>query len=217
MHSEPRAYNLPVTSSPYLVNIATIVGKAGTMRTLELDFDAPERIGEGLGYIEKGTPIELDVRLEVLHDGILATASLESRMSGECSRCLTPLDEPLRVDFAELFAYARDEALEYEVHDDTVDLEPPVRDAVVLALPFQPVCRPDCLGLDPETGEKLVEPLEEQAPAVDPRWAALAGFGASTGAAEEPATGSEEVAGPRETESREDARNHDYKGEPGQR
>lgn len=132
-------------------------------------------------------------------------------MSGECSRCLTPLDEPLQVDFAELFAYARDEALEYEVHDDTVDLEPPVRDAVVLALPFQPVCRPDCLGLDPETGEKLVEPLEEQAPAVDPRWAALAEFGASTEAAEEPATGSEEAADPREG-----ARNHDYKGEPGQ-
>ena len=48
MHSEPKAYNLPVTSSPYLVNIATIVGKAGTMRTLELDFDAPERIGDVL-------------------------------------------------------------------------------------------------------------------------------------------------------------------------
>ena len=52
---------------------------------------------------------------------------------------------------------------------------------------------------------------ELKAPAVDPRWAALAEFGASTEAAEEPATGSEEAADPREG-----ARNHDYKGEPGQ-
>lgn len=57
MHSEPKAYNLPVTSSPYLVNIATIVGKAGTMRTLELDFDAPERIGEGSATSRRARPL----------------------------------------------------------------------------------------------------------------------------------------------------------------
>jgi uncharacterized protein len=58
-----------------------------------------------------------------------------------------------------------------------VDLEPVVRDAVVLALPFQPVCRPDCPGLDPETGEKLVHQPEQPAREVlDPRWAALEGF-----------------------------------------
>jgi uncharacterized protein len=61
-----------------------------------------------------------------------------------------------------------------------VDLEPLIRDAVVLSLPFQPVCRPDCPGLDPVTGVRLADHPElvthEQR---DPRWAALAGFQAS--------------------------------------
>lgn len=169
-----------MSPSPFSINVHTLIGKPGTMRELELEVDAREQIGEGLLNVPKGGTLDIDVRLESLHDGILATASVVAPVTGECSRCLTPIDEDLRVEFAELFAYARDEALEYEVRDERVDLEPPIRDAVVLALPFQPVCEPDCLGLDPETGEKLTAPLPERASEGDPRWAALLDFDAST-------------------------------------
>lgn len=162
-----------MSTSPFLVNVATIIRKPGSMRELELDARLPDRIGEGIAKLEQGSALEVDVRLEVLHDGILATGTARGAMTAECVRCLDPIDEDLEVEFTELFAYARDEAFEYEVHDDTVDLEPPIRDAVVLALPFQPVCTPDCLGLDPATGEKLTEPLPEPDEDVDPRWAAL--------------------------------------------
>ena len=61
-----------------------------------------------------------------------------------------------------------------------MDLEPLIRDAVVLSLPFQPVCRPDCPGLDPETGERLADvPDRKPNETVDPRWSALAAFQAS--------------------------------------
>jgi uncharacterized protein len=84
---------------------------------------------------------------------------------------------PVQVEFQELFAYSQDEAFDFEVQDDHVDLEPLIRDAVVLSLPFQPVCQPDCPGLDPETGERLASlPEIEATETVDPRWAALAGF-----------------------------------------
>ncbi|HEY0246884.1 MAG TPA: DUF177 domain-containing protein, partial [Gryllotalpicola sp.] len=64
--------------------------------------------------------------------------------------------------------------------DDHVDLEPLVRDSVVLSLPFQPVCRPDCPGLDPETGERLADhPDRKPREITDARWAALADFRAS--------------------------------------
>lgn len=168
-----------MSSSPFLVNVRTLIGKPGMMRELELEIPVTDRIGEGMLAVQPGAELDVDLRLESLHDGILATAKLVAPVSGECGRCLTPIQEDLRVEFAELFAYARDEALEYEVRDDCVDLEPPIRDAVVLALPFQPVCQPDCLGLDPETGEKLTEPLPERAEEVDPRWAALLDFDAS--------------------------------------
>jgi uncharacterized protein len=85
-----------------------------------------------------------------------------------------------------------DEAFDYTVHDDHVDLEPLVRDAVVLALPFQPVCQGDCLGLCPQCGVRLLDnPGHEHEAAVDPRWAALSGLDTlntdalNTGATEE--------------------------------
>jgi uncharacterized protein len=77
------------------------------------------------------------------------------------------------VEFQELFAYSPTEELEFSVHDNHVDCEPLVRDAVVLELPFQPLCSEDCLGLDPETGEKLSEPRSATSSDIDPRWAAL--------------------------------------------
>ncbi len=116
-------------------------------------------------------------KLEGLHEGILVSAEIDTEATGECVRCLDPVSIPVQVEFQELFAYSADEAFDFAVRDDHVDLEPVVRDAVVLALPFQPVCRPDCPGLDPETGEKLADnPDRSPREVLDPRWAALEGF-----------------------------------------
>ena len=124
--------------------------------------------------------MQLDVKLEGLHEGILVSAEIETEATGECVRCLDPVSIPVQVEFQELFAYSLDEAFDFAVRDDHVDLEPVVRDAVVLALPFQPVCRPDCPGLDPETGLRLADHPELVTPTEhDPRWAALAGLQAS--------------------------------------
>lgn len=171
----------PFTETPYTVLVRDLARRPGDMRESSLDIVAPERIGEAVASVAEGEPIHIDLRLESLHDGILASGDVQTRMTGECVRCLDPVAEPLRVEFQELFAYSVDEAFDYSVRDDHVDLEPVVRDAVVLSLPFQPVCRPDCAGLDPETGEKL-QPGTEPTPreVVDPRWAALEGFQADT-------------------------------------
>lgn len=180
------AYTARVHRSPYLVNVHSLIGKPGSMRELELDLPVPERIGEGMIGVPADSRADVDLKLESLHDGILASGQVHVDLGGECSRCLEPIEDEARVDFAELFAYAQDEAYEYQVEAEQIDLEPALRDAVVLALPFQPVCRPDCLGLDPDTGEKLLEPLPEEAEPTDPRWAALSQFDASDSAPASP-------------------------------
>ena len=151
--------------------------RPGEMRERTIEAPAIEQLGAGAAVVGEGTPLELDLRLESLHDGILVSAEIDTVASGECVRCLDPVTIPVQVEFQELFAYSPDEAFDFAVRDDHVDLEPVVRDAVVLALPFQPVCRPDCPGLDPDTGEKLAgdaeRPVREM---LDPRWAALEGF-----------------------------------------
>src|SRR5689334_6812757 len=127
--------------NPYDLAVHDLVHRPGEMRERTLSFPAPEQLGEGAAHVDAGTPIEIDVRLEGLHEGILVTADVHTTAGGECVRCLDPVSLPVEVDFQELFAYSPDEAVDFAVRDDHVDLEPVVRDAVVLSLPFQPVCR----------------------------------------------------------------------------
>ena len=147
------------------------------MREHTLEIVSPAKWGEGLVSVAEGEPIVVDVRLESVHEGILATGEAETEYRGVCGRCLRDIVEPLEVEFQELFAYPGEEATDFEVQDDHVDLETLVRDAIVLSLPFQPVCQPDCPGLDPVTGERLTENAgSQQSEPLDPRWAALQDF-----------------------------------------
>ena len=171
--------------TPFTADVRDLMHRPGEMRERQLDFAAPEQFGEGAAVVAQGSELHIDLRLEGLHDGILVTAEVEADATGECGRCLDPVVLPLRVDIQELFGYSEQEAVDYTVRDDHVDLEPVVRDAVVLALPFQLVCRPDCPGLDPVTGEKLTDVPEQESRVVpDPRWAVLEGFAPDTSGAE---------------------------------
>lgn len=154
-----------------------------------MDVPLADHWGEGLLRVPAGRTVHVEVRLESVHEGILASGTAATTAEGECSRCLTHITPPVEVEFQELFAYPGEEANDFEVQDDHVDLEIEVRDAVVLSLPFQPMCRPDCPGLDPITGARLAEaPGAAPGRAVDPRWAALAEFSAT------PATGAPDAA-----------------------
>jgi uncharacterized protein len=163
--------------SPFNLAVHDLMHRPGEMREKSIDATLEEGFGNAVIGVKPGANVHLEARLESLHDGILVSAEVDTVAEGECIRCLDPVSERVRVDIAELFAYSFDEAFDYTVVGDHVDLEPLVRDAVVLALPFQPVCRPDCPGLDPETGEKLADhPDRKPAERIDPRWAALAEF-----------------------------------------
>ena len=160
----------------YEENVRDLVGRPGEMRERERTVTTPEAFGESLAVVPAGEQMQLDVRLESVHEGILVSAHVETTMHAQCGRCLEDFTSAFEVEFQELFAYTPTEAEEYGVHGDHVNLEPPLRDAVVLALPFQPGCRPDCPGLDPETGELRDAEAAAESVAVDPRWAALAGL-----------------------------------------
>lgn len=164
----------------YEENIRDLVNRPGEMRERSRTLTVPEGLGESLAQIPAGETMELSLRLESVHEGVLVSATVATTMHAECGRCLEPFTAPFQVEFQELFAYTPTEADEYGVHGDHVNLEPPLRDAVVLALPFQPVCRPDCPGLNPETGELRDAEAAAEPVVADPRWAALAAFTAES-------------------------------------
>jgi uncharacterized protein len=165
------------TPTPFTVPVFDLMHRPGEMREHQVDAVVAEGFGNAVIGVKDGSTVRMDVRLESLHDGILVSADVEAEAIGECVRCLDDVVLPIEVEIQELFAYSEDEAFDYTVIDEHVDLEPLVRDAVVLALPFQPVCRPDCPGLDPETGDRLADfPDRKPREVLDPRWSALAGL-----------------------------------------
>jgi uncharacterized protein len=164
-------------TGPFVLPVRDIVHHPGEMREHTLEVPAPAKWGEGLVAVDEGELIVVDVRLESVHEGILVSGGIDTEYAGICSRCLTDIAEPLEVEFQELFAYPGEDEADFEVQDDHVDLETLVREAIVLSLPFQPVCQPDCPGLDPATGERLAESAEsQQREPIDTRWSALQDF-----------------------------------------
>lgn len=131
--------------------------------------------------IPPGEDLVLDVRLESVVEGVLVSGTVSAPLAGQCARCLDPVVDRLEVELTELFAYpdtATDESTDPDevsrVVGDLVDLEPVVRDAVLLALPQAPLCRDDCPGLCPECGGKRAElDTDHRHDTMDPRWAAL--------------------------------------------
>jgi uncharacterized protein len=134
-------------------------------------------MGQGAATIPAGEVIELNLRLESVHEGILATGEVDSTAKAECSRCLEPLNLAVEVDFQELFAYSLEQEDDFLVQDEKIDLEQAITDAVVLSLPFKPVCSEDCLGLCSECGMKMAEdPGHVHEAKFDSRWSELESF-----------------------------------------
>ena len=103
--------------------------------------------------------LELDVQLEDVGDGVLVTALVTAPLVGECARCLDEFTSSTQVRFCELFAATAGGSGDdgYLLDGDLLDLEPALRDALVLDLPLSPLCRPDCAGLCSRCGIKLAD------------------------------------------------------------
>jgi uncharacterized protein len=173
------------------------------MKELSRSVKSPGDLGGEVVGVPDDATIELDLRLESVMEGVLVTGTARAPVKGECVRCLEPLEQECAADFQELFSYpdaddrsrpsaeAGEDAEEdetFSLEGDHFDLEPVLRDAVVLSLPLQPVCREDCPGLCAVCGARLADdPEHDHEEAVDIRWAALQGLADTIKAGEQDA------------------------------
>lgn len=155
------------------------------MREITRTVEAPPDLGIAVIEVPPGSPVELDLRLESVVEGVLVTGSATVQLRGECVRCLTEIIRAQEIEVQELFVYPGSDAGEDEASrltGDKIDLEPLLRDDVVVDLPFQPLCREDCRGLCVECGADLnADPDHQHDDPADSRWAGLAGFEARRG------------------------------------
>ncbi|HST82904.1 MAG TPA: YceD family protein [Kineosporiaceae bacterium] len=168
--------------SPYVLDTRDLGRRPGTMRKVARTVPASGDMGTEIISIPEGTEIELKLRLEAVMEGVLVSGTASGVAVGECIRCLDEVRLPLEISFTELFSYPENRVAEdedqdvYLVEEDLINLEPVLRDAVVLALPFQPVCREDCPGLCSECGVHLADDPAHTHENADPRWSALQGI-----------------------------------------
>jgi len=167
---------------PFVLDVRELGRRPGSMRSVRVEVPAPAEMTVGMAGIPEGEPLTLDLRLESVVEGVLVSGTVTAPVTGECARCLTPVSGTVSVPVTELFAYP-DSATEQTSEEDEVshlvgdllDLEPLVRDALVLDLPLSPLCRDDCRGLCAGCGERLDDlPADHTHTMTDPRWAALA-------------------------------------------
>ncbi|MDT0269358.1 DUF177 domain-containing protein [Streptomyces sp. DSM 44915] len=186
--------------------------RPGTLKRLTRTVEAPADFGIEVIGVPQGAELELELRMESVMEGVLVTGTVRFPLAGECVRCLEPLAREGTADFQELFSYPDsefsprfadtedDEEGDEErlfLQGDLLDLEPVLRDAVVLALPLRPMCQEDCPGLCPDCGTRLAaDPDHQHDEPVDIRWAALRGF-TEADASAEPAGHDKQAKAPR--------------------
>ena len=152
--------------------------------------------GDRAGYRARG-PAHVDARLEKLERRVRVEAKGTAQLSVPCGRCLTPvaLDVPLEFDLtlvpADEYADENKDGKDHDgapvagsfapgaVEEETytgkvIDLDPIVREQLLLSVPGYPVCGEGCKGLCPVCGANLNDRdcgCDRHVP--DPRWAGL--------------------------------------------
>jgi uncharacterized protein len=179
--------------APLVLDTRELGRRPGSQRQVSRSVPAPADLGIEVLRVPEGSLVALDLRTEAVMEGVLVTGTARAALDGECVRCLGPIADEIEVDLQELYVYDDhdtdpDEDDEVsKLRDDLLDLEPLLRDAVVLALPFQPLCQPDCPGLCVECGARLADdPDHRHEEQVDPRWAVLSEMTGLAGLRQEP-------------------------------
>ncbi len=176
----------PLSDEPFIWNVAGLLAEPNGSERADRIEGAEIDLGEDLRLAE---PVAGPVRLVRTNRGVLANADLVTALALECSRCLRDIPVPIEVRIQEEYLPSLDiatghrlpaseepEVLRLTDHHE-LDLETPIREAIQLAEPFAPLCRPDCPGLCIVCGGRLDEGSHDHPDeAIDPRLEVLRGF-----------------------------------------
>jgi uncharacterized protein len=164
---------------PLVVGVADLVRHLGSRKPVARTARF-EHLAISTAAVPAEEDVAVDLALESIANGIVAEGTIAVPWAGDCRRCLRPIRGTAVSEVREIFDRHPVEGETYPFDGDVVDLEPMVRDAVLLALPLAPLCGPDCRGPAPADFPAAVEGDEAVADGDDagevprdPRWAAL--------------------------------------------
>jgi uncharacterized protein len=175
-----------------VVGVSDLLRRPGARRAVQRVIDSPGHVVGG-AEVPADAEIELDLVVEATADPntLSLTGVVRAPWTGECRRCLDPVEGTLELDIRELFSREPDTAGDediWPIEAEQIDVAAVVADAILLALPLAPLCGPECRGPAPDefpayaADENLPRddadpdadvPGGEVVDVRDPRWSAL--------------------------------------------
>lgn len=151
-------------------DVSGLLKRPGSVETVMITDKLPPA-EKGHEKIEVVGPVHATVRLKEAGGRILAEGVLNADVILTCGRCLERYDQQVEQTFNEIYRRhedfnkqdpeEREEENLFAIDNLKIDLTPMLSQALVLAVPFKPVCREDCLGLCPVCGEELNSGVHE--------------------------------------------------------
>lgn len=168
--TKPRRDRIAV-SGRYL-RVRELLREPGVQRHDEGTF-ALEPAGLTSAALRDDRDVSYRLTLEARGQRVTARGSATGEWAGPCRRCLQPTAGAVEAAVDEIFEIRPTPGETWPIVDGVVDLEPVLREALLLELPLAPLCREDCVGPDPERYPTTAEPDADDTPPRDPRWAVL--------------------------------------------
>lgn len=167
-----------IDMSGLILDVSDLIGRPGASRPIRCGVAVPGLRG-ALGWVDDDALVQLDLSADSVVDGIAVTGTVSGTMHLSCSRCLVGFDQAFEQVVDETFYYGRRESDDddgYAVEAEHINLEPMVRDVIVLAIPTVPLHDEACRGLCPTCGGDLnVSDCGHSQTLEDLRWAPLRG------------------------------------------
>ncbi|KFJ08199.1 YceD family protein [Bifidobacterium tsurumiense] len=187
--------------SPWAISVMQVASRPGQSEVIDSKFPAPSGIGDNIIGVDEGDELTLKGSMSSIVDGLILSGTITAPVHAECTRCLKPISRDWDVNVTVFFPYeskadsagtkngktGKDEdadivAGEEESEDmyplsadgNFADVEALLRDALVEALPLQPLCREDCLGLCSQCGFDMNDDPDHHHDVTDGRFDVLA-------------------------------------------
>jgi uncharacterized protein len=137
--------------SPFRIPVSDLIEEPGRRREVHLEAHVDWALE--LSAVDPASPLSADLLLESATGVLMVRGIVRARIGYTCHRCVAEWTDAIEVRVSEMLGVADDDG--YPIEGDVADLEDPLRDAVLLALPLVPLCRPECAGLCAVCGADL--------------------------------------------------------------
>ncbi|HSF86591.1 MAG TPA: YceD family protein [Acidimicrobiia bacterium] len=160
-----------MSANPFLVHARDLLANPGKVR--EHTVDASVDWGIELARVSEDHELHADLDLVSTSGGVLVRGAVDVVAATTCARCLAESESEMRIEVAQMVEHGADDDDEYHTTGDDLDLEPILRDEVLLAMPLRPQCEPACEGLVQGSETDLNTPAPGSARRTDSPFAAL--------------------------------------------